>query len=177
MDGLQAIVEMPKFEVWKTIKLGTGIKDAEGFRNALKDSGMQTNKYASHMLGRPEFVVAEKETEIDLVVVSLAELGFKDGARRDQIYDRAKELGLELCPAEVGPQLRLQYKDQPIDESLSVAMEPIVDSDGSLRVFGIEHAMDYLWLSTSYGHYKVMGPDYAGYIVGADPRLLVFSRK
>jgi len=47
------------------------------------------------------------------------------------IYAAAKERGLELCPAEVGPQLRLQYQDQ-LDEWLVIGMEPILGPDGTL---------------------------------------------
>lgn len=145
---------------WKTIKLGTGIKSADDFRKALKDCGMRIGDWGNDILGKPEFTVIARETEVDLVKVTVAELGFKDGAHLDQIYDRAKEFGLELCPSEVGPQLRLQYKDQPLNEWVYIGMEPIRRSDGDLNVFYVERNDDGLWL---YGHCDI--PDdvwYAG---------------
>ena len=139
---------------WKTIKLGTGIKDANGFRQAIKNAEMRISDWANDIIGKPEFVVIAGEMEVDLVKVAVGELGFKDGARRDQIYDRVKELGLEICPPEVGPQLRLQYKDQPLDEGILIGMEPIRYSDGDLYVFDVGHNDDGFWLHGYYG-----GPD------------------
>ena len=141
------------FKTWKTLKLGTaGLKTADDFRKAIKDRGMKISDWADDILGRPTFSVAAEETEIELVLVTVAELGFKNRAARRDIYKRAQELGLELCPAEVGPQLRLQHKDQPNGEWIPVAMEPIPDSDGSLLCVG--HDVSDLWLCGKYG-----GPD------------------
>ena len=135
------------WSTWKTIRLGTnGLKTADDFRKFLKDNGFSIGDYANDILGKPTFTAAAEEIELDLVVASVAELGFKNGATREQIYARAKELGLDLCPAEVGPQLRLQYKDQPNGEWLIVAMEPIADSGGSLRLFGVLRSDSGLWL-------------------------------
>ena len=139
------------FKVWKTIRLGTGQTNADGFRNYIKDSGMRISDWANDILGKPEFVVTEKETEVDLVVVSVAELGFKKGATLEKIYARAKELGLEFCSPDVGPQLRLQYKNQPLNEWLRIGMNPIRDSGGCLRVFSVGHDDDGLWLNSFYG--------------------------
>jgi hypothetical protein len=100
------------------------------------------------MLGNPAFTVAAEEVTVDLVRVTVQELGFKNDANYDQICKRAEELGLELCPPEVGPQLRLRYKNQPNGEWILVAMEPIVDSNGHPRVFLVECIDSKLWLNS-----------------------------
>ncbi len=139
------------FPVWKTIKLGTGLKTADDFRQALKASGFEIGNWANDILGKPAFTAAAKETEVELVRVSVAELGFKNGATRQDIYQRAQELGLELCPNEVGPQLRLQYKDQPYNEWLRIAMESIAGSGGGLVVFGVGRVDGDQWLGGGCG--------------------------
>jgi hypothetical protein len=63
----------------------------------------------------------------------------KHGARLRGTYRRALELTVELCPNEVGPQLRLQYKNQPKDEWLFIAMGPIATLGGYLGVFYVVH--------------------------------------
>jgi hypothetical protein len=63
---------------------------------------------------------------VELFAVSAGELGFQtDTASIADIYARAQQLGFGLVAAEVGPQLRLQYLDQPIGEFLIIGMEPI----------------------------------------------------
>ena len=140
----------PQFKVWKTIKLGTDFKTADDFRKALKDGGFRISDWANDILGKSTFKVVAEETEIDLVVISVTELGFKKGATREDIYKRAQELGLEMCPPEVGPQLRLQYKDQPNGEWLIIGMEPITDSDDDLRVFDVGCNDSGLWLRSRW---------------------------
>ena len=135
-----------KFKTWKTIKLGTGLKTADDFCKTLKDNGFNISGWANDILRKPAFTVAAEETEVELVKVTVAELGFKRGARHEQTYERAKEFGLELCPPEVGPQLRLQYQDQPNGERILVAMEPIIVSDGDPDVFSVERYVSGLWL-------------------------------
>lgn len=137
-----------QFKVWKTLKLGTGLQTADDFRKAIKKSGCKIGDWANDILGKPAFGAADKEMEVDLVDVSVAELGFKNGATRKEIYAKAKELGLELCPPEVGPQLRLQYKDQPMNEWLLIGMEPVTDSGGHLVVFNVERRDGDQWLDT-----------------------------
>ena len=136
----------PEFKTWRMIKLGTGLRTADDFRSAHKRADMKIGDYANDMLGKSAFTASETEQQVELVVASVAELGFKKGARFDQICGRARELGLELCPNEVGPQLRLQYTDQPMNEWLLVAMEPIFDSDGYRSGWRVGRGGGGLWL-------------------------------
>lgn len=142
----------PSLKVWKTIKIGTAIKNG-AFCSELEKKDFRIGDWARDMLGQKVFNVdvATQEEDVDLVRLSVANLGFKEGARYDAICARATEMGLELCPAEVGPQLRLQYKDQPRGEWILVAMEPITDSNGRLRIFHVEHDGSGLWLHGRYG--------------------------
>jgi len=150
--GLQEVLRkaLCRFKTLMTVKLGTGLKTADEFRSAFEKDGRRISDWASDILSK--ITVATKETELELVIASVAELGFKKGAKYSDICDRIKELGYDLCPAEVGPQFRLQYENQPNGEWLRVAMDPIKDSDGGLRVFHVLRGDDGLWLNTSYGN-------------------------
>ena len=149
-----------EFPIWKTIKTGTGLKTGNDFIQALTSNGFKVSDWARDILGKPAFTAASKKTELDLVKVTARELGFSQDARRDAIYQRAQKLGLQLCPAEVGLQLRLQYQDQPNGEWLLVAMDPILDSDGHLNVFRVERRVFGLWLDARSGSPgRVWSPD------------------
>jgi hypothetical protein len=124
------VLEKPVFKTWKTIKLGTGLKTANDFRYALKESNIIFDDWGRDIFNCTGFSVESKETTLDLIIVSVSELGFETGATRKEIYKRAKEFGLDLCPAEAGPQLRLQYLDQInglITSKLVIGMQPVTD--------------------------------------------------
>lgn len=151
-DKLATITaDAPALKVWKTIKIGTGIKNGKALCSELEKKDFRIGDWARDMLGQKAFTVATAEEDVDLVRLSVADLGFKEGARYDAICARAIEMGLELCPAEVGPQLRLQYPDQPRDEWFVIAMEAIRASGGRLGVFGVEHGGLGRWLNCSDG--------------------------
>jgi hypothetical protein len=138
------------FQVWKTIKLGKR-KTVAKYRKALKAAKYRITDYADQILNK--ISIAETEFEVDLVRVSVRELGFKNpnGTRRDAIYKKALELGLELCPNEVGPALRLAHQDQPRDECNAIGMEPLTASDSDLGLFGVDNDSGEQWLYAYYG--------------------------
>ena len=70
--------------------------------------------------------------------MSAAELGFKtDTVTLGEMYARAQQLGFALAPAEIAPQLRLQYFDQPIGEFLVIGMQPIKTWNGEPVVLNV----------------------------------------
>jgi hypothetical protein len=138
-------------------------------KKAITKAGCKIGDWANDMLGKEAFTIAPTEQEIDLVVVTVGELGFKNGAKYSDICQRAQELGLELCPNEVGPQLRLQYKDQPKGEWLRIAMEPITDSGGDRFIFKVGHGVNDLWLDWNDGD--------PGIVWNADNRFVFVLRK
>lgn len=138
----ELVVSLPKVSdlpIWKTVRLGTGLKTADDFRKALKKAGMKIGDWGSEILSNPAFKTSETEMELDLVILSVASLGFKGGATVRDIVAMALEQGLQLCPAEVGPQIRLQYPDQKKDDSFLIAMDPISDPDGIPGIFDVVH--------------------------------------
>jgi hypothetical protein len=130
-------VETP---IWKTITIG-GSKGVNAIRDAL-DRPCHTTiaDDADEILGRPAFPFIKTPVELDLVVLSVSELGFGDEASLHDIYARAFALGFELCPAEVGPALRLNYLDQPPGDFLHIAMKPVARYNGALIDFTVAKA-------------------------------------
>src|SRR2546430_996395 len=114
-----------ELRIWKSIMLGIN-KGVEAYREALAAERVRIGDSADEILGRPAFFYARTPKQVELVVLSSAELGLEaDAVSHAEVYQRAKQMGVELCPAEVGPQLRLAYRNQPLGEALDIAMEPV----------------------------------------------------
>jgi len=117
---IKAASDLP---VWKTVTIGQH-RGVDELRNALSEAHIAIGETADEALGRAAFTYSRERREVDLVVVSVAQLGFRsEGATLGDIHARALALGLELCTEEVGPQLRLQYLNQPIGQSLHIGMK------------------------------------------------------
>ena len=115
-------------------------------------------------LENPAFPVMAEAITVDIVVVSMLEMGFAEGelATLATIYDRAKQMGLETCPVETAAQLRLQLLDQPdwtTGERLGeffVASEPFVlTPDGFPKIFSVARDDRYPHPETGIGLWLV----------------------
>ncbi len=107
-------------------------------------------KISTNILHSPDFATLDNAETITLIRLRVLDLGFIQNPTTDQLYARAGELGLELCPAEVGPHLRLQDLEQPLNNWYTIGMKPIAHRVGSPYVFFIAHDSGGLWLS---GHW------------------------
>jgi hypothetical protein len=159
-------------QVWKTITVG-GSKGVNAVRVAMEIAPCPIfiGDDADEILGRPAFPFLKQPNELDLVVLSVFELGFGDRDARKEvelgagveislrdIYARAVSLGFELCPAEVGPALRLQYLDQPTGEFLHIAMKPVARYSGELVNLTVGRGGTTLLLVGGNGDPDVMHP-------------------
>ena len=140
-------------QIWRRIKIGIGLKTVDDFRKAFGINGLHLDNGAIHVLDNEAFTVAEQEIEVDLVRMAVRDLGFNETKPYDLVCSRALELGLELCPAEIGPQLRLQYLDQRKDGHLLVAMQPII-MRGHREIFELMHREDGLHLNADLCDYE-----------------------
>lgn len=121
--------------VWKSIQTGT-FRSKTALYEALEDAHCGIGDTAEQILVTPEFVLSCTAMSLDLVAMSLPELGFAgEKVQLREIYAQAQKLGFALPAAEVGPQLRLQYLDQPVGEFLVVAMAPIRTRTGASSIF------------------------------------------
>jgi len=116
-------------------------KTGEEHIAAIEALGDIVYAYAKAMLRRPEFAARQETGPIETVQLIVRGMGAKSNQVKD-IFERAKELGLELCPPEVGPALRETYREQPNGEYVYIGMEPITDPAGYPCVFDVYRGDD-----------------------------------
>ena len=139
-----------------TYKLETNpqIDSPEKAEEELKARGIYITDWGHDILQKTEWS-GEGKT-YNLVQFTVGQLGFPQGATTDQIYAKAKELGLDLCPAEVGPHLRLSY---PGGDWKIIAMEQVTDRYGYPYVFFLYRDGDELVLDGYYAEPSDMWGD------------------
>ena len=117
----------------KKFKLTIGCKTKAQLLKELKK--INISDYAMDMIKKIDFQ-KEKET-LELVRISVKELGFNNLATIEEIYKKAKEQGYELCPPEVGVYQRLKETKQTSDDRYLIGMKTIADRNGNPDVFDL----------------------------------------
>lgn len=120
---------------------------AEREKSTNPEEKIYISDYSLSMIQKPEFAVISQPEKINLIKLKVQDLGFENSPTTDQLYKRAEELGLALCPPEVGPNLRLNYqeafkREQAKGEYFFIGMKQITGSDGYPRVFYVSRYDD-----------------------------------
>lgn len=95
--------------------------------------GVEVSSWAKDLLEKTTY--QKNKEELNLVILTPADLGFTTYPTTTELFARAKEKGYDLCPAEVGPRLVGTLEEAGY---LYIAHEPITDSDGFPHVFYVE---------------------------------------
>lgn len=132
--------------------LTIGGKTVKELEMALKSARHNVSDYAKDLLRNPSFTTLPEPQTISLVRSTVSAMGLSGNPTTDRIYERADELGWDLCPAEVGPHYRLAYTDQPLNEWLAIGMKQIPDSDGNPSVFRLGRRDDGSWLHSGWAY-------------------------
>ena len=151
INKIKADDNQPEVKLGQEIKidrLPIGGKTKEQLKKELKAANIQTSSYADDLLNSPEFEPLAEPEDAVLVRLTVADLGFPQGATTEDIYQRAQELGLELCPPETGPELRLKADtEQRFGKYMNIAMKQIAGSSGNPSVFYLYRTTDVQWLN------------------------------
>lgn len=141
-----------------------GVMSKQTIIDGLKRQGVRVSDYARDLLNSREFTITESREEMELVARTVADLGLKDGATTAEIFGTPDDVdengnpapytsgamtkyGLEFCPPEVGPLLRMRSDTEiRLGTFLVIAMEPITGSDGDPFVFYLERYDGGPWL-------------------------------
>jgi len=126
-------------EAWKTIQHGKYISLSQ------IPSTVKIMDWGAEMLSGYPF--PKTKDLVNLVKISVKDLGFKNGANYIEIYEVATKLGLKLCHPIDAVYLREIYMEQTENERLYLAMEPITDKTGEKDVLSLGHNGTDFWVN------------------------------
>ena len=131
----------------------------EELLSKLQVAGVLLNEAAEVLFADPRFTTSSVSSPVETVQVSVAALGFQDGATFVGVVERAATNGLLPCPLELGPHLRLHFTDQPEGSlgqpasqhcappgSVTLASEPLSERDETPKGFYLRRIEGTLWL-------------------------------
>ncbi|MDF2038353.1 helicase [Cytobacillus oceanisediminis] len=143
--------------ITRTVEVG-GLAKSQLLQK-LQQYSILMNEYGERLFADDRFTTSDRVSSLKTVELTVMNLGFHDGATTEQLFKRARSLGLELCPHELGPHLRLKYLDQPEGfsgnttkqqqaptGSITIASEILTEDDDFPKGFYLRRINGVLWL-------------------------------
>jgi hypothetical protein len=130
--------------ITRIIEVG-GVSKAELLQQ-FQEHAISLNNYGKLLFEDDSWTPSKSACHLETVELIARQLGFPEGATSDELFERACELGLSLCPVEVGPFLRLQYLDQPQGFWITIASQKLSGDPEFPNGFYVRRLEDGLWL-------------------------------
>ena len=143
--------------ITRTVEVG-GLTKSQLIQK-LQQYSILMNEYGEKLFTDDKFTTSNKKYSLQTVELTVGDLGFPDGANTDRIFKRAEDLGLKLCPLELGPHLRMEYLDQTEgysgdylqqqqapSGSITIASEILAEDDNFPKGFYLRRINGVLWL-------------------------------
>lgn len=125
----------------------------------LQQSTIALNEYAQQLFASDIFATSRTKYTVHTVQLTVRDLGYAKGATTHELFKRASDLGLKLCPLELAVYLRLEYVDQPEyslnnsskrhqapSGSITIASQIETEDDDFPKGFYLRRINDVLWL-------------------------------
>lgn len=138
------ITSVIQLKAYGQLQLGTHT-DVRALRQTIRVRKQNDTLYGEKMMFCEQFVLNGRLEEVDVFIEtsnSLVNLNpdsilFKENTLGN-IFKEGVNLGLELCPAEVGPQFLRQFGSRLPDGTYYIAMEAISYAPGNSFIFLVE---------------------------------------
>ncbi len=125
--------------------LALGTTSLASLRSALDQEDVRYNSYAEELLNS-WVSIAPEPCMLRVEVVQLASLGLVNGGTMQAIIEVAGAQGLAACPLEAALHLRLQWKDQPATNRVTLVSERPTPEELQPRGFYLRRDDEGLWL-------------------------------
>jgi len=99
-------------------------QDYEAWTLKFEKSKILLSEYALQLLTSPRFSYKIKKKVEELVVISVAELGFLEGATLFEILEKIGEMGAKPCPLNLALSLRLRFDEERSETEITTGKAP-----------------------------------------------------
>ena len=138
---------------WKQINKIDFLNAKECLR-ALKEKNYKTSLWVENIFESSDFNYDKIDYPINLIRISLKELGFDIHAELKNVYKKIEEKGLDLVPPQIALYSRMIYDEQPTGEWLRFAtpLDSMIDIDGIPHLPKIGKALGFYFIETYWAY-------------------------
>ncbi len=136
------------------VDIQVGGRDLKGLTELLAAHQVRVFPTVEKAMKDKQFSPLKHLEAMKFIRLTVADLGLADAVGNEELFDRAQELGLELCPSAVSVDYCVQGQDRLDDTTTYIAMESILNRDGDEYIFEVGGGPSGLYLSDVWS-----GPD------------------